>query len=138
MMVISIFFPLFFSQCFQKASFSESFYPFPNKSLFLRVCSISRFPVFSSLLENSPPFSTILKLSRANSLSLEESKICRLERVKQVFADGKSNVTQMMKLFLVRWKILWRKEKMVVTSIFSIIHNVFKNRDYLVKSLTMN
>ena len=36
------------------------------------------FPVFSTLLENFLPFSLNLKLSSANSFSLEEFKICRL------------------------------------------------------------
>ena len=34
--------------------------------------------VFTILLENFPPFSSNLKLSSANSISLEESKIHRL------------------------------------------------------------
>ena len=72
-----------------------TFNPFPNKPLSLHVCSISLentvgtgeivpneqfflFPVFSTRLENFLPFSSNLKLSSANSLSLEESKICRL------------------------------------------------------------
>ena len=36
------------------------------------------FPVFSTCLDNCLPFSSNLKLSSANSFSLEESKICRL------------------------------------------------------------
>ena len=36
------------------------------------------FPVFSTFLENFPPFSSNLKLLSANSLKLEESKTCRL------------------------------------------------------------
>ena len=48
----------------------------------MRNCSeraISPFPtVFSILLENFLPFSSMLKLSSANSLSLEESTICGL------------------------------------------------------------
>ena len=36
------------------------------------------FPVFSACLENFLPFASNLKLSSANSFSLEESKICRL------------------------------------------------------------
>ena len=60
---------------------------FPNKPWFSRVCStsllkilcISPFPtVFSTLLENFIPFLSNLKLLSANSLSLEESKSCRL------------------------------------------------------------
>ena len=35
-------------------------------------------PVFSTPLENYPPFSLRLNLSSANTLSLEESKISRL------------------------------------------------------------
>ena len=34
--------------------------------------------VSSTLLENFPPFLSNLKMSSANSFSLEESKICRL------------------------------------------------------------
>ena len=63
------------------------FNPFPNNPLFLRVCStsplktpwekekllvtaVSPFPtVFSTHLENFPPFSTNLKLSAANSFN---------------------------------------------------------------------
>ena len=41
---------------------------------------------FSICLENFLPFSSNLKLSCANSLSLEESKICILERIKVVIA----------------------------------------------------
>ena len=36
------------------------------------------FQVFSTCLDNFLPFSSNLKLSSANSFSLEESKICRL------------------------------------------------------------
>ena len=36
------------------------------------------FPVFSTCLDNFLPFSSNLKLSSANSFSLEESNICRL------------------------------------------------------------
>ena len=67
------------------------FNSFPNKPWFLRVCSPSPLktlwkkenllvtsifsfpPVFSTLFENFLPFSSNLKLSSANSLSLEES-----------------------------------------------------------------
>ena len=35
-------------------------------------------PVFSTRLDNFLPFSSNLKLTSANSFSLEESKICRL------------------------------------------------------------
>ena len=71
----------------------ELFNPFPNKPWFLRVCStillktlwekencsiraISPFPiVVSTCVENFLPLSSNLKLSPANSFSLEESKI---------------------------------------------------------------
>ena len=70
---------------------------FPNWPLFLCVCSTSLlktqgkgeiasnkqfplFPVFSTLLENSVPFSSNLELLSANSFSLEESKICCLRK----------------------------------------------------------
>ena len=73
------------------------FNPFPNKPLFLCVSSTSLLKtlwekvkllitsnfsfshsVFSIRLESFPLFSSNLKLSSANSFSLEESKICRL------------------------------------------------------------
>ena len=40
--------------------------------------------VFSIRLKNFLPFSPNIKLSSANSFSLEESKICRLEKSKKV------------------------------------------------------
>ena len=63
--------------------------PFPNKSWFLRVCSTSLLKtmwkkekllvtLFSTQLENFLPFLLNFKLLSANSLSLEESKSCRL------------------------------------------------------------
>ena len=70
------------------------FDPFPNKPWFLRVRSknllqtlwemenwllTSLFPtVFSTRLDNFLPFSSNLKLSSANSFSLDECKICLL------------------------------------------------------------
>ena len=42
--------------------------------------------MFSTLLESFLPFSSNLKLSSANPFSLEESKICRSERVKPATA----------------------------------------------------
>ena len=42
------------------------------------------FPPFSILLNNFLPFSSTLKLSSANSFSLEESKICGLGKSKSV------------------------------------------------------
>ena len=73
------------------------FNPFPNKPWLLCVCSVSLlktlwekenslimsnssfFPkVFSTILKNTLPLFSNLKLSSADSLSLEESKTCRL------------------------------------------------------------
>ena len=65
------------------------FDPFPNKPWFLHVCSTSLLKTlwekekllvqyFLPILEKFPPFSLNLKLSSANSFSLEESKICCL------------------------------------------------------------
>ena len=65
------------------------FNPFPSKPWFLRVCSTNLLrtlwemeklldTVFSTCLESFLPFSISLKLSPANSFSLEVSKICRL------------------------------------------------------------
>ena len=71
--------------------------PFLNKPLFLCVCSTHLFKtlwekekllvtskfsfshtVFFTLLENFLPYSSNLRLLSANSVSLKESKICRL------------------------------------------------------------
>ena len=61
--------------------------PFPNKPWFLHVSSTSllktlwekeKLLVFSTRLENFLSLLSNLKLSFANSLSLEESKICHL------------------------------------------------------------
>ena len=41
--------------------------------------------MFSTSLENFLPFSSTLKSSSANSFSLEETKICRLRRVKTTY-----------------------------------------------------
>ena len=71
------------------ASLKEFFNPFPNKPWFLRVCMTGLlktlreeqfilFPVFSTLLKNFLPYSSNLKLSSANTFSLERTKICRL------------------------------------------------------------
>ena len=67
----------------------NSYNPFPNKLWFLGVCSTGLLKTlwekeklpgkcFSILLGNFPAFSSNLKLSSANSFSLEESKICCL------------------------------------------------------------
>ena len=87
-----------------------SFNPFPNEPLFLCVCStslvntggkrsncseqvISPFPeVFSTPFEEFLPFSSNIKLSSANSYSLEETKICCLERVNNPEEDSKNKV----------------------------------------------
>ena len=62
--------------------------PFPNKPWFLGVCSTSILKtlwekdklliVFSTYLENFPPFSSKLEFPSVNSFSLEQPKIWRL------------------------------------------------------------
>ena len=48
--------------------------------------AISSFPtVFPACLENFMPYLSNLKLSYANSFSLEESKICRLQKGKSAY-----------------------------------------------------
>ena len=61
------------------------FNPFPNKPLFLCVCSTSHLKtlwekekLLLPCLEKFLTFSSDLKLSSANSFSLELSKICHL------------------------------------------------------------
>ena len=87
---------------------NKTFNLFPNKPWFLLVCSTSLLKTqwekekllvtsnfsFSHsafhLLENLLSYSSNLKLSSAKSLSLEESKICRLYLPNATaFADGK-------------------------------------------------
>ena len=41
-------------------------------------------------------------------------------------AEDKINVTETLKFVLEGWKTSWEKEKMLVTSIFSLTYNVFK------------
>ena len=81
----------------------DMFNPLPNKPLFLQYKSVENtvgkgeiahnkqfllFPLFSTLLENFLPFTWNLELFSTNSFSLEEYKICRLERGK-VLSLGK-------------------------------------------------
>ena len=98
---------LLFPKCFQKPYcagliiHSHTMIPFdaPGKQAFWkhsgkrRNCwwrAISPFPkVFSTRLDNFLPFSSNLKLSSAKSLSLEESKICRLVMGKRSGVCGK-------------------------------------------------
>ena len=47
--------------------------------------------LFSPHLENYPPFSSKLKLSSLNSLSLEESTICRFEKGLLITKDNTLN-----------------------------------------------
>ena len=60
------------------------FYPFPKKPWILHVCSTSlentmgKREIARNSFENFSPFSSNLKLSTANSFSLEESAFCRL------------------------------------------------------------
>ena len=57
--------------------------------------------------------------------SLPNDKITDWFKVKAL-ADDKSNANKKSKFGLGSWKILREKEKMLVTSIFSFFHNVFK------------
>ena len=66
-------------------SFVQSFNPFPHNDTFWHLWETSllktlweKEKLFSTRLDNFMPFSSNLKLSSANPLSLEESKICRL------------------------------------------------------------
>ena len=71
----------YFKLIFQILTHSHTMTPFdtPRKQAFWKQ-AISPFPtVFSTRLDSFPPFSSNLKLSSANSFSLEESKICCLE-----------------------------------------------------------
>ena len=58
-------------------AFNEQFFPFPT--------------MFSTVLENFLSFSSNLKLSSANSLSLEGSKICCLGKVKKFLQSKTKN-----------------------------------------------
>ena len=57
--------------------------------------------------------------SLPNNIFLDWSKL-------KAFADDKMKVTKKMKFVSKWWKILRKKEKMLVTSIFSFSHNIFK------------
>ena len=57
--------------------------------------------------------------------SLPNDKILKQPKLK-AFADEKINVTKNCNLFWEMQKTLWEKQKMLVTSIFSFSHNVFK------------
>ena len=48
----------------------------------------------------------------------------------KAFADNKINVAKMMISCLTMQKTLWEKEKMLVTSIFSFSHNIFRSLIY--------
>ena len=101
---------------------------------------------FFTHLDNFRPFSSNLKLSSAHSFSLEESKICRLvmdyincngiilvhddkilDKSKlKAFADNNIISAKMMIFVSDRVENIVGKGKMLVTSIFSFSHNVFK------------
>ena len=56
----------------------QAFWKHLEKEKLLVTSNFSFSTVFSTRLDNFQPFSSNLKLLSANSLSLEESKICRL------------------------------------------------------------
>ena len=67
--------------------------------------------------------------------SLPNDKILDLSELK-AFADERINVVKKIKICLRKGrKTWWKKEKMLVTSIFSFSHNVFK-RGCVVKGLS--
>ena len=55
-----------------------------------------------------------------NDKVLDETKF-------KAFADDKLNNKKIIFLSLIEWKTFWEQEKMLVTSIFSFSHNVFKS-----------
>ena len=68
----------------------------------------------------------MLKVNDGNVDPLPDDKILALSKLK-AFADDKINVTQNINFVFHRLKkALWEKEKILVTSIFSLFHNVFK------------
>ena len=76
--------------------------------------------MFSTLLDNFPPFSSNFELSSANSFSLEESNICFL--VKGPYPNNSWFLRVCISSFL---KTLLEKKKLLVTSNFSLSHSVF-------------
>ena len=57
--------------------------------------------------------------------SLPNDKYVDLSKWK-AFADNSFSVAQMIEFVFDREEILWEKEKMLVTSIFSFFHSIFK------------
>ena len=81
------------------------------------------FPQCFLCLDNFLPFSSNLKLSSANSFSLEESKICHL-------VMGQLFTTEDLELYLFGRSRLWENivgnRKCWSPAFFSISYNVFK------------
>ena len=117
------------------------FSPFLNKPLSFHVCSTrllkilrkmeirrnDQFLLFQQflntiLLENSPPFSSNSKLSYANIVSLEASKIC-------CFGKGYTFTTLLELATLMRKALkhtcIEKNEKILTNCIFSFFHNIF-------------
>ena len=84
---------------------------------------------FSTRLDNFLPFSSNLKLSSANSFSLEESKICRLimgSTCCNISINPFQNKPRYLRVSCTcLLKTLREKEELLVTSKFSFSHSVF-------------
>ena len=118
------------------------FNTFPNKPWFVHVCItsflktlakgeivMSNFPFSHSVSYPFGELSTIfinLKLSSANCFSLEESRICRLGKVKINFFNPFPHKPRFLRVCSTTpLKTLWEKEKLLVMSNFSFSHSVF-------------
>ena len=76
---------------------------------------------FSAVVKNFLPFSSNLKLSSANSFSLEVRKFAVWERV-----NSFPNKPWFLRVCRTSpLKTMWKKEKLLVTSNFSFSHSVF-------------
>ena len=80
------------------------------------------------------PITPVIKIKmsakkRRKTLSIfyPNDEILDLFKLK-AFADNKINVTQKLKFVSLRVEDIGEKEKMLVTSIFSFSHNVFKSK----------
>ena len=87
--------------------------------------------MFSYLTEAEIIILATLDLSSANAFNLFMTRILSFTSLSwsklKAFADSKINVTKKLKFLLERIEnIMWEMEKMLVTSIFSFSHNVFK------------
>ena len=73
----------------------------------------------------SKPFLGYLLQTQRSILTLYQNKFLDWSKLKEL-ADDKINVTEKLKFVFGRVENMWDKEKMLVTSIFSISYSVFK------------